>query len=202
MPTIDSLETLLTNELRDLLDVENRLTKVLPKLAKASANEELRAAFEEHLDETQEHVTRVEKALKMMGAPVKAKPCHGIRGIIDEGSEMMQENYEEDALKDAAIIGSAQRAEHYEIAAYGTILAYAKQLGQDQLINLLKPSLEEEKAADEKLTQIAESVVNTDAANGDEENEEMLAGAGAGRGSRGSSGSSSTRKGNGRARGR
>jgi ferritin-like metal-binding protein YciE len=198
MPTIDSLETLLTNELRDLLDVENRLTKVLPKLAKASANEELRTAFEEHLEETQEHVTRVEKALKMMGAPIKAKPCHGIRGIIDEGSEMMQEDYEEDALKDAAIIGSAQRAEHYEIAAYGTILAYAKQLGQDQLINLLKPSLEEEKAADEKLTQIAESVVNTEAASDDEENEEMLAGAGAGRGSR----SSSSRKGNGRARGR
>jgi ferritin-like metal-binding protein YciE len=200
MPTIDSLETLLTNELRDLLDVENRLTKVLPKLAKASANEELRTAFEEHLDETQEHVTRVEKALKIMGAPIKAKPCHGIRGIIDEGSEMMQEDYEEDALKDAAIIGGAQRAEHYEIAAYGTVLAYAKQLGQDQIINLLKPTLEEEKAADEKLTQIAESVVNTEAASGD--NEEMFAGAGAGasRGSRGSS--SSTRRGNGRAKGR
>jgi ferritin-like metal-binding protein YciE len=198
MPTIDSLETLLTNELRDLLDAENRLTKVLPKLAKASANEELRTAFEEHLDETQEHVTRVEKALKILGAPIKAKPCHGIRGIIDEGSEMMQEDYEDDALKDAAIIGGAQRAEHYEIAAYGTVLAYAKQLGQDQIINLLKPTLEEEKAADEKLTQIAESVVNTDAASDDKE--EMFAGAGAGRGSRTSS--SSTRRGNGRARGR
>jgi ferritin-like metal-binding protein YciE len=201
MPTIDSLETLLTNELRDLLDAENRLTKTLPKMAKAASNTELRTAIQDHLGETEEHVTRVEKALKILGAPAKAKPCHGIRGIIEEGSEMMQEDYEEDALKDAAIIGAAQRSEHYEIAAYGTVLAYAKQLGQNQIITLLKPTLEEEKAADEKLTQIAERVVNADAAQGEGEDEEMFAGAGAGSG-RGSRSTSTSRRGNGRARSR
>ena len=184
MPSIDSLQTLLTNELRDLLDAENRLTKALPKLAKASHNDELRSAFEEHLDQTEEHVTRLEKALKVLGAPAKAKPCHGIRGIIDEGSELMQEDYEEESLKDAAIIGGAQRAEHYEIAVYGTVLAYARQLGQDQILSLLGPTLEEEKAADQKLTQIAESVINAEAARGEGDEEEMMAGAGAGRGGR------------------
>jgi ferritin-like metal-binding protein YciE len=187
MPTIDSLETLLTNELRDLLDAENRLTKALPKLAKASTNGELRTAFEDHLEETKEHVTRVEKALKALGAPVRAKACAGIRGIIEEGSEHMQEDFEDSALKDAAVIGGAQRAEHYEIAAYGTALAYAKQLGRNEIISLLKPTLDEEKAADEKLTEIAEQIVNTDAARGttsdeEEEDESRLVGAGAGRG--------------------
>jgi ferritin-like metal-binding protein YciE len=197
MPTIDSLETLLTNELRDLLDAENRLTKALPKLAKNSTSEELRTAFEDHLAETEEHVTRLEKALKIMGGPVKAKPCPGIRGIIEEGNEMLQEEFEEDSLRDAAIIGGAQRAEHYEIAAYGTVLAFAKQLGQAQIIRLLEPTLEEEKAADEKLTEIAERVVNTDAAQG-EEDEGMLVGAGAGKGR----GSAAGKRGNARGRGR
>ncbi len=132
MASIDSLETLLTHELRDLLDVEHRLTKTLPKLAKASNNDELRSAFTEHLGQTEQHVTRVEKALKVLGAPVKAKTCPGIRGIIDEGSEMMGEDFGDDSLKDAALIGGAQRAEHYEIAAYGTVLAFARQLGRDQ----------------------------------------------------------------------
>jgi ferritin-like metal-binding protein YciE len=197
MPTIDSLETLLVNELRDLLDAENRLTKTLPKLSKAATNEDLKVAFEEHLGETEEHVERVEKALKVLGAPARAKSCPGMRGIIDEGSEHLQEDYGDAALKDAMIIASAQRAEHYEIAAYGTVLAHAKQLGQDQIISLLKPVLEEEKAADEKLTQIAEDVVNAQATQGEDEDEEedehQLVGAGARSGRSGRQGSTSTR---------
>jgi len=195
MPTIDSLETLLINELRDLLDAENRLTKALPKLAKSSTNEDLKVAFEEHLGETEEHVERVEKALKALGAPSRAKSCPAMRGIIEEGSEHLSEDYEDDALRDATIIGSAQKAEHYEIAAYGTVLAHAKQLGQDEVISLLEPVLEQEKAADEKLTEIAEQVVNSQAAGSDqeEEGEEQFAGSASGRSGSGRQTSGSTR---------
>jgi ferritin-like metal-binding protein YciE len=202
MPTIDSLETLLINELKDLLDAENRLTKTLPKLAKASTNEDLKVAFEEHLGETEEHVERVEKALKALGAPTRAKTCPGMRGIIDEGSEHLQEEYEDESLKDAMIIAGAQKAEHYEIAAYGTVLAHAKQLGHDDVIALLKPVLEEEKAADEKLTEIAEQVVNEQASRGegDQEDDQLV---GAGRGGRqNSSASSRGGRSGGRGRGR
>jgi len=204
MPTIDSLEMLLTNELRDILDAENRLTKALPKLAKASSNEELRTAIEDHLEETKEHVTRVEKALKALGAPARAKTCNGIRGIIDEGSEHINEDFADDALRDATVIGSAQRAEHYEIAAYGTAMAYAKQLGHDDIISLLEPTLEEEKAADEKLTEIAEQIVNAQAEGSDDEEEDEaeegeLVGAGAGRGA-GRASSGKGRSGSGRGR--
>ena len=195
MPTIDSLEKLLTSELRDLLDAETRLTKSLPKLVKASSHDELRSAFEAHLEETHEHVTRVEKALKALGGPAKAKPCLGIRGIIDEANEHLQEEYEDESVKDAMLIGGAQRAEHYEIAAYGTVLAHAKQLGLDQVIRLLKPTLEEEKAADEKLSHIAERVVNTEAARNTEAQGGVTAFAGAARGGR----SHASPRGNGRA---
>jgi ferritin-like metal-binding protein YciE len=204
MPMIDSLETLLVNQLRDLLDAENRLTKTLPKLSKAAMNEDLKVAFQEHLGETEEHVERVEKALKVLGAPVRAKTCPGMRGIIDEGSEHLQQDYADDAVKDAIIIGSAQKAEHYEIAAYGTVLAHAKQLGQDQIISLLKPVLEEEKAADAKLTQIAEDVVNSQASQGrmgeEEDEEDQLVGAGA-RTSRGGRQSASSSRGRSSGRG-
>jgi ferritin-like metal-binding protein YciE len=192
MPNIDSLQTLLTNDLRDLLDAENRLTKALPKLAKAASNEELRTALEEHLGQTEEHVNRVEQALSALGAPVKAKTCHGIKGIIDEGNEHLQEDFDDESLKDATVIGGAQKAEHYEIASYGTAIAYAKLLGLNEVINLLVPNLEEEKAADEKLTQIAESIVNPGASE-DEGNGGMRA-VGNG-GARRSSGSSRSRGG-------
>jgi ferritin-like metal-binding protein YciE len=172
MPAIDTLQTLLVEQLKDIYDAENRLTKAIPKLAKKSTNDELRSALQSHLAETEEHVARLERAFKVLGEKAKAKPCPGMRGLIEEGDEHIKEDYEDDGLRDAVIIGSAQRVEHYEIAAYGTLIAHAKLLGLTDIVNLLVPTLEEEKAADEKLTEIAESVVNLDAATQDEEEEE------------------------------
>jgi ferritin-like metal-binding protein YciE len=171
MPAIDTLPTLLVEQLKDIYDAENRLTKAIPKLAKKSTNDELRSALESHLAETEEHVARLEQVFELLGEKAKAKPCPGMRGLIEEGDEHVKEDYEDDGLRDAVIIGSAQRVEHYEIAAYGTLIAHAKLLGLQEIVDILVPTLEEEKAADEKLTEIAESVVNLDAASQDEEEE-------------------------------
>jgi ferritin-like metal-binding protein YciE len=171
MPAIDTLQTLLVEQLKDIYDAENRLTKAIPKLAKKSTNDELRSALESHLAETEEHVARLEQVFEALGEKAKAKPCPGMRGLIEEGDEHIKEDYEDDGLRDAVIIGSAQRVEHYEIAAYGTLIAHAKLLGLQEIVDILVPTLEEEKAADEKLTEIAESVVNLDAASQDEEEE-------------------------------
>ena len=172
MPAIDSLQTLLVDQLRDIYDAERRLTKALPKLVKASTNEELCSALDSHLAETQQQVTRLEKAFKVLGETAKAKTCVGMRGIIEEGDEHAREDYDDDGLRDAIIIASAQKAEHYEIAAYGTAIAHARLLGQEDVVELLQQTLNEEKAADQKLTDIAESVVNLDAIDaGDEEDE-------------------------------
>ena len=157
--------------MRDLYDAEKRLTKAIPKLGKAAANDELRAALEHHLEETEGHVSRLEQAFQRLGETAKAKPCAGMRGIIEEGDEHANEDYDDDALRDAAIIGSAQRVEHYEIAAYGTVIAHARLLGRNEIANLLEASLAEEKAADKKLTQIAEGTVNLEAAHETEMNE-------------------------------
>jgi ferritin-like metal-binding protein YciE len=175
MPRIDSLQMLLVAELRDLLDAERRITKALPKMAKTASKEELRDALNEHLEQTEEHVSRLEEALTALDVEAKAKTCHGMMGLIEEGSDHMQEDYEEDALCDAAIIGAAQKVEHYEIAAYGTAATYARILGNDHVTGLLEATLEEEKAADKKLTAIAEQAVNPEAASaemGDEPEEE------------------------------
>jgi ferritin-like metal-binding protein YciE len=180
MASIDSLTELLVDELKDLYDAEKRLTKAIPKLAKKATNDQLRTALEEHLEETERQVTRLEEAFEHMGESAKAKPCAGMRGIIEEGNEHVGEDYEDDGLRDAVIIGSAQRVEHYEIAAYGTAIAHAKLLGQNEVVELLVESMNEEKAADEKLTEIAESVVNLDAANQDEDEEPQGAIAGLG----------------------
>jgi ferritin-like metal-binding protein YciE len=184
MASIDSLTELLVDELKDLYDAEKRLTKAIPKLAKKASNDQLRTALEEHLEETERQVTRLEEAFEHMGETAKAKPCAGMRGIIEEGNEHVGEDYEDDDLRDAVIIGSAQRVEHYEIAAYGTAIAHAKLLGQNEVVELLVESMNEEKAADEKLTEIAEGVVNLDAANQDEDEESQgaMAGLGAMRG--------------------
>ncbi len=171
MASIDSLTELLVDELKDLYDAEKRLTKAIPKLAKKASNDQLRAALEEHLEETERQVARLEEAFEHMGETAKAKPCAGMRGIIEEGNEHVGEDYEDDDLRDAVIIGSAQRVEHYEIAAYGTAIAHAKLLGHNEVVQLLVESMNEEKAADEKLTEIAEGVVNIDAANQDEDEE-------------------------------
>jgi ferritin-like metal-binding protein YciE len=169
MARINSLSDLLVAQLRDIYDAEKRLTKALPKLARAATSDELRSALETHLQETEGQVSRLEEAFGQLGAPAKAKPCAGMRGIIEEGDEHAHEDYDDDGLRDAAIVGSAQRAEHYEIAAYGTAIAHARLLGRDDVVDLLEATLGEEKAADKKLTAIAETVVNAAAASAEEE---------------------------------
>lgn len=178
MASIDSLNELLVDQLKDLYDAEKRLTKAIPKLAKKASNDQLRTALEEHLQETEQQVARLEEAFEHLGETAKAKPCAGMRGIIEEGDEHVGEDYEDDGLRDAVIIGSAQRVEHYEIAAYGTAIAHAKLLGQDEVVQLLVESMNEEKAADEKLTEIAEGVVNLDAASEDGDESESASGLG------------------------
>jgi ferritin-like metal-binding protein YciE len=172
MASIDSMTALLVDELRDIYDAEKRLTKAIPKLAKKATNEELRSALEEHLEETEQQVQRLEQAFEALGERAKAKPCAGMKGIIEEGDEHVGEDYDDDDLRDAVIIGSAQRVEHYEIAAYGTAIAHAKLLEHEDVVGLLEESLAEEKAADVKLSEIAESVVNLEAAKDADDTEE------------------------------
>ena len=164
MPHIASFNELLLAQMRDLYDAEKRLTKAIPKLGKAAASDELRMALETHLEETEGHVARLEEAFQHLGETPRAKPCAGMRGIIEEGDEHVKEDYDDDALRDAVIIGSAQRVEHYEIAAYGTAIAHARQIGQEEIASLLEATLVEEKTADKKLTEIAEGSVNPEAA--------------------------------------
>jgi ferritin-like metal-binding protein YciE len=172
MPTIDSLETMFIEELKDLYDAERRLTKAIPKLSKAATSDDLRQALDNHLAETQEHVSRLEQAFESMDTPAKGKACAGIKGIIEEADEHVGEEFESDDLRDATIIGAAQRAEHYEIAAYGTAIAHARLLGRDDVVQLLEDTLDEEKAADQKLTDIAETIVNLEAADDESERED------------------------------
>lgn len=176
MATVDSLKSLLIEQVKDLYDAERRLTKAIPKLAKASTNEELQSALREHLNETETQVSRLEQVFELLDERPKAKPCEGMKGLIEEGDEHAKEDYDDDDLRDAMIIGSAQRVEHYEIAGYGTAIAHARLLGLDDVVELLESTLEEEKAADVKLTQIAESVVNVEAAMEDEDQEEDTGG--------------------------
>jgi len=152
-----SLRELYVDELRDLYSAETQLTKALPKMAKASSNAELRQAFEEHLRQTSEHVSRLEQIFEMLEEKASGKKCLGMEGLVKEGAESMQEDYE-DAVRDAAMIGAAQRVEHYEIAAYGTAREFARLLGEDEHISLLEQTLEEEKQTDSKLTQLAETI--------------------------------------------
>jgi ferritin-like metal-binding protein YciE len=186
MASIDSLRTLLVDQLKDIYDAEKRLTKAIPKLIKKSTHDELRSALEDHLGETEQHVSRLEEAFDHLDMPAKAKTCAGMKGLIEEGDEHVGEDYDDDGLRDAAIIGAAQRVEHYEIAAYGTAIAHARLLELDDVVNLLRETLDEEKAADKKLTEIAETVVNLDAASEDEDDiERMPAGRRAPRSGRG-----------------
>ena len=152
-----SLRELYVDELRDLYSAETQLTKALPKMAKASSNAELRQAFEEHLRQTSEHVSRLEQIFETLEEKASGKKCLGMEGLVKEGAESMKEDYE-DAVRDAAMIGAAQRVEHYEIAAYGTAREFARLLGEDEHISLLEQTLEEEKQTDSKLTQLAETI--------------------------------------------
>lgn len=153
----DSLRQLYIDELRDLYSAETQLVKALPKMAKASSNAELRKGFEEHLRQTSEQVSRLEQIFEMLGEKPSGKKCLGMEGLVKEGAETMQEDYE-DALMDAAIIGAAQRVEHYEIAGYGTVRTFAELLGENEHVSLLEQTLEEEKQTDEKLTQLAQDI--------------------------------------------
>lgn len=153
----ESLKELYIDELRDLYNAETQLVKALPKLAKASSNDELREAFESHLRETTEHVSRLEQIFEMLEEKPTGKKCMGMEGLVKEGAETMKEDYEEEIM-DSALIGAAQRVEHYEMAGYGTVKALAEALGEDEHVSLLEQTLEEEKAADEKLTEIAEEI--------------------------------------------
>lgn len=160
-------ETFLT-ELQDLYDAEKQLTKALPKMAKAAENEELKSAIEEHLEETENHVRRLEQVFEIFDAPPKGKKFKGMQGLIEEAAELISEEE-----GDAAYIAAAQKVEHYEIAAYGSLRTWAEILGEDDAVKLLDETLEEEKSADEKLTGIAESTVNAEE---EEEEEEEHAG--------------------------
>ena len=151
------------DELRDAYDAEKQLTKALPKMAKAASSPDLRAAFEAHLEETRGQIARLEQVFASLDEKVRGKHCDGIAGIIEEGKSVMEEDFD-DATMDACLIAGAQRAEHYEMAAYGTLVAWATAMGHTDAADLLQETLDEEKATDEKLTTIAEGGVNQDAA--------------------------------------
>jgi len=158
-----SLHDAFLDELRDAYDAEKQLTKALPKLAKAATSPVLRDAFESHLEETRGHVERLEEVMEGLGEKVRGKHCDGIAGIIEEGKSVMEEDFDEDTM-DACLIASGQRAEHYEMAAYGTLIAWAKAMGHSDAAGILQSILDEEKAADEKLSSLAEGGINQKAA--------------------------------------
>ncbi len=159
----NTLHEAFLDELRDMYHAEKQLTNALPKLAKKAKSPDLTEAFQSHLAETENHVTRLEQVFAELGETAKAKTCDGMKGIIDEANEMMGESYDDQTM-DAVLIASAQRAEHYEIAAYGTLVTWARTMEHDSAADLLQQNLDEEKAADEKLTDIAESGINEQAA--------------------------------------
>src|SRR5687768_4556815 len=187
----ENLHELFVDELKDIYDAEKQLTKALPKMAKASDSEDLRAGFEEHLEITRMQVNRLEEIFKSLGMAARGKPCEGMKGLIEEGQEKMQE-LEQGPTLDAALIASAQKVEHYEIASYGTLATFAEILGLQDAKDLLGQTLDEEKEADEKLTQVAgqinfEAEAEAEGEEGEEEQEE-----GASEGTMASSGSRST----------
>lgn len=153
----DSLRELYIDELRDLYNAETQLVKALPKMAKAASNDQLREAFEEHLRQTSEHVSRLEQIFEQLEEKPSGKKCLGMEGLVKEGAETMREDYTE-VVKDAAIIGAAQRVEHYEMAGYGTVRALAQLLGENEQVSLLEQTLQEENQADQKLTQLSRAI--------------------------------------------
>ncbi|MFZ0662194.1 MAG: ferritin-like domain-containing protein [Acidobacteriaceae bacterium] len=154
---IETLRELLIDELQDLHSAEQQITKALPKLVKASHNPNLKQAFEHHLEETRNHVTRLEQILTRMNESPKGKTCEGMKGLLKEGEERIKDGGEAEVL-DAGLISAAQRVEHYEIAAYGSARTHAELLGDQDAVRLLNQTLDEEKAADSKLNQIARTV--------------------------------------------
>jgi ferritin-like metal-binding protein YciE len=163
MAEAGTLHDAFIDELRDTYDAERQLTKALTKLAKAARSPQLREAFESHLEETQGQIDRLEQVFESLDERVRGKHCEGIAGIIEEGKSIMEEDFDDDTM-DACLIGAGQRAEHYEMAAYGTLVAWARAMGHSEAADLLQQTLEEEKAADEKLSSLAEGGINRSAA--------------------------------------
>jgi ferritin-like metal-binding protein YciE len=159
---LNTLQKLYTDELRDLYNAENQLLKALPKMAKAASSEELKEAFEKHLEQTKGHVERLEQVFEELGEKPKGKTCRAMKGLIEEGSEILEEDGEESVL-DAGIIVAAQKVEHYEIAGYGSVRTFAHLLGKDKSAELLQTTLDEESETNEILNKLAESVVNPEA---------------------------------------
>jgi ferritin-like metal-binding protein YciE len=171
MAGMNTLKDLFEDELRDVYDAEKRVLKSLPRMAKAVSNEQLREALTTHVEETRGQIERLEQVFASIDAKPRGKRCMGMEGILSEGAALMEEDGEESVL-DAGFIAASQRVEHYEITAYGTLMAWAKVLGLDEALQLLQENEQEEKAADQKLSQIAESIVNQQAAAGGGEEEE------------------------------
>lgn len=160
---LKTLDDAFLNELRDLLGAEKKIAKALPRMAKKARNSELKQAFEEHQKQTEEQVSRLEHVFEMLEQKPRAKKCEGMEGILEEGKELMGEDADPEVL-DPILIAAAQKVEHYEIAAYGTICTWAEQLDCDrEIINLLKQTLSEEKETDQQLTKLAEQRINKQA---------------------------------------
>ncbi|GAC1322566.1 MAG: ferritin-like domain-containing protein [Isosphaeraceae bacterium] len=158
-PKLNTLDDLFVSQISDLYDAETRLTEALPKMAEAATSKKLKTAFESHLKETEEHVSRLETIFEQLGLPAKRQTCQAMKGLLAEGDEVLDAEGEAD-VKDAALIAAAQRVEHYEMSGYGTAKTFARRLGHDKAVTLLEKTLKEEAAADEKLTAIAEGSVN------------------------------------------
>jgi ferritin-like metal-binding protein YciE len=159
---LDSLEKLYVEQLKDLYSAESQLVQALPKMAKAASSADLRKAFQMHLDQTKEHVNRLEQIFENMEYKPTGHKCKGMEGLIEEGEEMIENNAEEE-VRDAGLIAAAQRVEHYEIAGYGTVRTYAEMLDRSDDVQLLQKTLDEEYKTDEKLTMLAESEINIEA---------------------------------------
>jgi len=159
---IKTMDDLFLAQIKDLYDAEKQLVKALPKMAKAASSQELRQGFQEHLDQTKGHVSRLEQIFDQLGQKASGTKCEGMAGLIDEGEEIVDE-IEQSPLLDAGLIGEAQKVEHYEIAAYGIVKTFARMLGHGQAVTLLEQTLNEEKQTDQKLTQLAESMINEEA---------------------------------------
>lgn len=157
MPKTQTMEDAFVEEIRDLYDAEKQLVRALPKMAKAASSEELKAAFREHLEVTKGQVQRLEQVFEMLGQKARSKPCKAMKGLVEEGQEIIQEDME-DNLHDLVLIGAAQKVEHYEIAGYGTVRTFAQAMGNKDAAMLLEQTLKEEEAADKKLTQVAKAL--------------------------------------------
>lgn len=166
MPKLTSLDDLFVHELRDIYDAESQIVEALPKMARAAINPDLKRAFEEHRKQTETHIQRLEKVFKLLGVAARGTTCDGMAGLLEEGSKVMKADAQPEVL-DAALIGAAQKVEHYEIASYGCLCTYAEMLGYDQAHDLLGLTLDDEETTDQQLTELAEAVINPQAVEGE-----------------------------------